>query len=526
MSQGLSAVTPAARRIDWRFLLPVPPSFMFDKVVLVDADEDLVRAFEATGLAAKVDTRLGEHDADLVAVCWPSTANVKDVVNATRPGGLIYIEVDRRAHTSRALTPGRLSARLVGEGASVEAQYALRPAPDRCELYVPLDRSGAIRWFLSSVYIASTPLKRIGETTLRVMAGSDARRIGAVAPFHATVAAVPTSAQQREPDLRTRSIATLIHGGGRVVQIEFSDQSPGLPLVVTKIPKLQTAEQRTRHEHMMVARIQQAIGPPENETLPTPRAIVDSSAGPIAVEDGAPGSSLARLSSRWGRSSGAKAEDLRLATSWLIRLHRDHMIGQGNWTEDRRIAFLDRPLAAFATRFGTTEGEAALFDATRAVAADLLGHPLPVVWEHGDYSIWNIFRDGDRIRVLDWEHSRVGVPLADVIRLATHWHEAVRGLVTADSRWQGFADLFAGGGKHPATKEALAAVLRYEEALDIDPRFRSMLLVMSRVELAVRRFEHQSETAILHQDDVRAGNAALAYISTLVERRNDLFPIV
>src|SRR3954467_7784734 len=130
MSQALSAVTPTARRIDWRFLLPVPPSFRFDKVVLVDADDDLVEAFEATGLAAKVHTTLGDRDADLVAVCSPAVARVRDLVNATRPGGLIYIEVDRRRIGTRSMSPRRLSSRLVGEGASIHAQYALRPAPD------------------------------------------------------------------------------------------------------------------------------------------------------------------------------------------------------------------------------------------------------------------------------------------------------------------------------------------------------------------------------------------------------------
>jgi len=45
MSQASSAVTPTARRTDWRFLLPVERSFKFDKVVLVDANGDLVEAF-------------------------------------------------------------------------------------------------------------------------------------------------------------------------------------------------------------------------------------------------------------------------------------------------------------------------------------------------------------------------------------------------------------------------------------------------------------------------------------------------
>jgi len=392
-------------------------------------------------------------------------------------------------------------------------------------LYVPLDRSGALRWFLSSVYIASTPLKRIAETMLRWVSGSDASRVGALAPFHATIAVVdspnPSSAEARGSE----SIAMLVHGGARVVQVGFSDRSSGSPQLVTKIPKADSSAQRTRHEHAMVARIREALGEPDSDSLPNPRELLDSPSGPVMVEDFASGTSLARTCGRWGRPNRAKADDLRLATSWLIRLHRQGAISDGQWSDERRLESVDRPLAAFASRFGTTDGEAELFDATRARAADLVGQPLPVVWEHGDFTIWNIFRDADRIRVLDWEHSRAGVPLPDVIRLATHWHEAVRGLETTGSRSEGFAELFTGTGKHPATKEARSAVLRYEQELDLDPRFRSMFLVMSRVELAVRRFEHQVESGLIVDGDLRAGNAALAYLSALVEHRGDLFPL-
>jgi len=241
------------------------------------------------------------------------------------------------------------------------------------------------------------------------------------------------------------------------------------------------------------------------------------------VEDGAPGRSLAQLCGRWGRLSREKIEDLHMATSWLIALHREHAIRQGPWDDERVAEAVGRPLAAFASRFGTTDQELELFAATRRAAADLIGRPLPVVWEHGDFTIWNVFRSGDHLQVLDWEYSRIGVPVADIIRLATHWHEAVRSLEAPAERWKGFADLFTGPAEHPATKEALAAVSRYEQALDLDSRFRSVFLVMSRVELSVRRFEHLVESGII-DDDVRAGNAALGYLSALVERRADLFP--
>ena len=66
------------------------------------------------------------------------------------------------------------------------------------------------------------------------------------------------------------------------------------------------------------------------------------------------------------------------------------------------------------------------------------------------------------------------------------------------------------------------AVERYEQALGLDPRFRSVLLVMSRVELAVRRHDQQQlEGSAV--GDPRASNAALMYLSSLVEQRTALF---
>ena len=100
-------LTPTARRIAWRFLLPVQPSFVFDKVVLLGADSDLVDACVATGLARVVTATAGDGDADLVAVCSPAVARPKDVVKAAREGGLIYVEVDRRKRDTRRTTPRR-----------------------------------------------------------------------------------------------------------------------------------------------------------------------------------------------------------------------------------------------------------------------------------------------------------------------------------------------------------------------------------------------------------------------------------
>ncbi len=529
---GIAA--PVLRRLDWRYLIPTPPTFTFDRITLIGADDQLCHAVVAIGLAKEVSTTLGDHDADLVAVLSPARVVPGQIVNAVRPGGTIYIEVDRRQGGSRSVTPRRLAARLSTHGASITAQYVLRPRPDACEIFVPLDESGALRWFLSSVYVASTPTKLIGEIAIRTLLGSSARGIGRLVPFHATVATVPPASGTTLSSAilgaigkldTPPSMATITHGRNRLVQIAFPAQAHGVPQLVAKIPRQESSDRRTRHEHAMVSRIRQALGPPDGDSIPRSHEVLElASGGSVAVEDAQPGCSLARSCGRWGRSLRPKVDDLELATSWLIRLHRDHVIRHGCWDDERQTDAVDVPLSAFVSRFGVSSQEAELFDATRAAAKELSGAPLPFVWEHGDFTIWNIFRNGQRVHVLDWEYSRGGVPLADMIRLVTHWHEAVRGLTTAETRYQGFGHLFCGcDAEHAATTAARASVERYETALGLDARFRSIFLVTSRVELAVRRYEQLLGDGML-AEDVRAGNAALGYLSTLAGQRTTLFP--
>jgi hypothetical protein len=46
--------------------------------------------------------------------------------------------------------------------------------------------------------------------------------------------------------------------------------------------------------------------------------------------------------------------------------------------------------------------------------------PLPVCWQHGDFSPWNMLRDGQRLMLVDWERSRpYGLPLQDVFHFLT-----------------------------------------------------------------------------------------------------------
>ncbi|HEY0518405.1 MAG TPA: phosphotransferase [Ilumatobacteraceae bacterium] len=520
------------RRLDWRYMLPTPSNGVFDRMIIIGGTAQLADAARAAGLARHVATQLGEP-ADLVAMLSPARADPADIVRSLRPGATLYVEIDRRLRGNRRVSPRRLAATLQRHGLSVNAQHALRPSFEKPELFVPIDHSGALAWFLSSVYIASSPAKRIAEAVARRVLRSSGRRIGAIAPFHATIAVVPratgTDVMNRVFDSAglsgaLPSTAMIIHGGHRVAQFGFTGNDAA-PLLVVKIAKQRRADVRTVGEHDIMRRVRASIGEVARTSVPEPKHVIQlNGVGGVAVEGPATGISLARSCARWGRSMDAKIDDLRLATAWLIDLHRHGLISDARWDADRRDDVVEQPLAEFASRFRIGVEEAQLFESTRAAADALAGTPLPVVWEHGDFTIWNVFRDGDTLNVLDWESCERGIPLADMIRLATHWHEAARGLTTSGARQRSFADLFCDDADgRRATLAARECVSAYESELGLDPRFRSVVLVMSRVQLAIRRYDHQRGDGTLAADG-RAGNAALEYLSTLVARRHTLFP--
>ena len=228
------------RRLDWRFLVPTPADSNFRRMVLLGGDRRLADAAVAIGLAGEVSTAL-ERDsaADLIAVLPGADIDAADLTRAAAPGGVIYIEVDRRRRGSRLLTPHRLADRLTGRGQSVVARYALRPHPEACELFVPIDDSPALGWFLSSVYVASSAAKVLGEVALWTLLRSSGRRVGRIAPFHATVAVLPPASGTQLVSRRANgfgelyvqtSTAMIIHGGNRVVQFRVLRRRGHAPL--------------------------------------------------------------------------------------------------------------------------------------------------------------------------------------------------------------------------------------------------------------------------------------------------------
>jgi aminoglycoside phosphotransferase (APT) family kinase protein len=465
---------------------------------------------------------------DAVAVLAGADPPAARVAAALAPGGVVYWENDRRRPGCRRRTPARVAAALAAAGLAPAGRFAVRPGLARPELYLPVDEPGPFRWYASSVYVAARPVQRLGEAAVRAVTGLDGRRLAAIAPFHAVVAVHgerPGPAVAERAAGATGPVALVNHGGNRVVLFAFEGAAPA---TVVKVPEQPAFAARTVREQEVMREVRAALGPAA-DAVPEPAGLADVGLGvPAAVEAGAPGRTMARSSGRWGRPLARRVEDLTAAAAWLERLHVDARVADGRWDAHARRTWLDGPVARFAERFGTTAAEDRLFAATAARAAALDGAPLPVVWQHGDYTVWNLVRDRDRLRVLDWEGARPGLPLCDLDRFATHWHELATGARTERDRQAALAALFLdpdAGARAPATAAARDALDRHRRAVGVPAGLAPVLLVAAWVELCVRRSDQQRDGGAAPAG-ARAGNPNLPYLATLAGGCGRLFPEV
>ena len=514
-----AAVTAAARRLVWRYLLPIRPTH----AVVVGASPDLVDAARLTGLADRVTAELSPGDRpDLVAVLADAPPGWEGTAAALVPGGVLWWETDRRRPGRRRDTPTRIADRCRDLGLVPLSAHGLRPAPDRCEWYVPLHHDHAARWFVDALYAPASALQSLGEVCLRGTTGLQAERIGRVVPFHAVMAQRPwgpgaPADEDAVGELHTALTGTAVgsaravvtHGGGRAVVLVFAHDDRR-PSVVVKAPVLPgvDSDERAEHEDDVTRRVASigAIGP----TVPTPLG-VHRGEPTLLAQSGAPGRSLARITVLTTRRLTQKIADLDAVAAWLHDLHLERHPGTTTWGAGGHGIVIGR-LDAYAARFGLTAAEADAFGRVRRLSAALRGVAVPTVWEHGDLTVWNVLRDeGSRVHVLDWEGARPGLPLADLLRFATHWHELVQGRRHEAGRQAALRDLVAPPvTPSRETAAARAAIDRYVAELVLPSELEPILHVAGWAELAVRRDD--LDRRVGHGSGGRAGNNAVAYL--------------
>ena len=512
------------RRLDWRFLLPSDGSMRVGDAVLLGTDAALLETAADIGLADHVLTDLPEAESsvDLVAVLGHNAVDTQHVMNALRPGGVLYWEVDRRR--APRLTPQRVRAMLVAAGMVPRGAYAIRPRRDAAALYLPLQSSSARQWFVDSVYTPARPVQRV----LEAWSKSLMRWPGAFAaalPFHVAVAQKPplqgaTMAEElaaHAGNLPPGEPAMLNHSGTRVVFVFCDDAAR--PKVVAKVPKVPALVGRTRREHDTLRCLHDTVDADVAAGLPVPLGSATVNGMFATWESGQTGASMARRSGAWGATTATRLGDLDAAARWITRLHREHRCGERVWDGRTVDEVLCCPIEAYTNQFGVTDSERVLFRRVTARAVEFRGS-LPVVWEHGDYTVWNIVRRGlpstdpaGDVAVLDWEGAAPGLPYVDLFRFAVHWTE----FASHRARHLGRRALLARTlfGDSTTVGSAVRTTLdRYLDAVGVDQSIEPVLITRLYVELAVRRHQIALEAG-LAPDRPRESNPAIEMVGHL-----------
>lgn len=507
------------RRLDWRFLLPMPPGGRpWDHVALAGGSGPLARRLVEVGFARRVTTGpVSNADPVDVLVVLNGEALPPAALAALRPGGFCLWEA--RLTLPRPRSPEAAVARA---GLVPVTRYAVLPRHDAAKVYLPVDSPGAMGWVMETLLPPSTPLRRLLAALLGALGPRYLGPALRLYPARVLVAARPPVDDPRpgaaaladvRPDART---LILCDAGNRVVVLPFE---PGAaePDQVIKVPKLPVFNDRTENEQRRLLEIRTALPPDLREALPEPLGLLELGGVSVARERFVSGRSLQSSSAAWRAPLDRKLDDLGLAVRWLTAFHERAPVARLRWDAEQRDQWVERPLREFETRFGVRPAEERLFTYVQNLAEQLDGADFRLVWWHRDFNIWNTFRRGDRLSVIDWEGVRPGPPLCDLLHFTTHWYEAARGLRTEAERLRGFRDRFLTPTRGDRAADAVrSAVTGYMDRLGLDPRFLDVLHCFTWVELALRRAEQRRQQGEPGADD-REGNRNFPFLEVLAE---------
>lgn len=537
MSTAKNAPNPGLRGADWRFLLPQPPGGTFRHLVLLGGSSALAQRLSDEGVADRVTCVL-PHDrsADALIIFAGADVPLQQACAALRADGFLYWEVTRPSPLSPSTTPARLKQSLAAHGLTPLGTYWVSPSFAERQVYLPLEARHALGWYLTTLHTAGTPLARLQEPALHALARSGNRPFAFLAPRYAVTAVAGTDVGEpfvlQHPTLpeawRQTPLHPLVLTGGddersRVVVLPFTPTSDH-PIGVLKVARTPTLNAYTDVEQAILDRLRPLAGEALQPSIPERIATFRTAGLAVNAEAYLPGRRVASTSGRWRFPGEPLPDDLEAATTWLIRFHRQTEIRRVPFDAEERARWVETPLAAYTSTFGTTPEEAALFRAVIHRAESLAGCAFPIVWQHHDFNEWNVCRDGHEVRVLDWERARPGPPLADLIYFAANWYFLVRHLRREAERLRAFRALFAGQASEDAYKFACRRAFdRYLAALEIDRAFYPLLLVLTWVVHALDRAERLREMRV-GTSSPRANNPYVAYLGILAAQAPQLFP--
>ena len=521
------------RSLDWRLVLPVPPSGRFERLALIGSDEAAIAAARAAGIAADVVTRLDAGtQADAVVCLRRASVRLEDAAGALAPGGVLYLEVER-GRGVRAAADAAV-AQLAGFGLHTVGRYWPHPAFDEPEVYLPLDVPAAMEWYFRNLFVITTRRARLLATPTQLAAHAFGRRLESAVPRVCLVlsdrgpAAAPgvLSANGVPESMRAADVRPLVlmNGGwwSRIVVLPFAPESRK-PLGAVKLWRTRGDAERVERENRGQRTVRGLLPPRLGNAVPEPLAVAEWAGQSVAVERAAEGEWLMARRARRRRLS-AHLRELDLVSEWLTEFARHAEIARRPWTDDDTATWIAHPLEAYGEAFGLTAPEQRLAAASVQRAGELVGATVPFVWCHNDFSRLNIHCSAHAIGVVDWEGLGPGLPATDLLYYLPRWLFDARRVATREQTFSAFAGLFLDGGcEDRAVAAARSALRAYAAALGLDDRLPPVLLVGEWVRRAVGRHGRMFQDGPPPADRARTANRYARYVSILASRTDFLF---
>jgi hypothetical protein len=419
-----SDVRGVARRLDWRFLLPVANDAPVDRLRLLGGDASTGELIVECGVAGTVVTAADDGPVDAVVALRGEPQDIERMLSTLRPGGVFYCEVDRASRRTIGWSASRLDRRLRRAGFRTTV-YWRRRRGGHDNLFLPLDAPGAVPWYLREVMDDRGLVRGLAGTMLRLLVRENGHRLGLVARRYSVVGVADASGAAAAPRalaspglLRsgdTDVVPAVLAGGegawSRVVLLPFGTTDPE-PREVLKLPRTREHNRSTEREQQTLARLRPDLTSDLAAGVPSARGVRTWSGLCVGSESFVPGRPVGFLT----RVAGSTLE---AAVDWLIRLD-----------SATREALTDQPRPStgevFDEAFRTTVERLQLpldvEDLCRRFGVEHVGErPVPLVWQHGDLTPFNLRWDGSRHSAVDWESARPGPALCDLLYLLLHW---------------------------------------------------------------------------------------------------------
>ncbi len=466
------------RRLDWRFLLPTPPEGSYAHVVVLGGPPGIDRQLIECGFVDRVSTHLGDERVDAVVCLAGSIPSFDAVARRLRPGGVCYLEFDRSIRRPH----GGMARAMRTSGLIVTGTYWVRPDFTAPELFLPLDRPAALRWYAATFFHADTPGRRLLAALLPLALRLGAGGLLTLGPRLALIATTGAGDVVREP--AQNDTHPLILAGGadersRVVLFPFTttDQQPRSVWKAARHPRYgptAIGEQET------LATIHSALPPVLSAALPMPLGMIAQHRVIMAGESYLAGRRVLLSSGSWRARWHCQLSDLRAVGAWLGAFHattaRRHC-----WDTSMIERWVAPVLDECARMLDLSPTEVRLFARARERAAICSGLTLPVIWHHGDCNPQNVLRGLQRtVIVLDWEHAQLGLPLCDLLSFAVSWDIVARGADTPRAQDNAFSQLFLSPCTDDVRVDATRIVIdTYLRTIDLAAEFVPLFHVVT-----------------------------------------------